>query len=227
MPKKQAPDWKLKAKKSDLSPKELQWQEKAREETLRKNFEARQRRAERAKAGDTLVIPEDVEDWFDRARVALLAATDDSQGAGGKVSKAPRSEAEQITRSYISQKFERRGISAFSLMMRIMEADPRAERGVGHARAILEKELVGVVAVQKVDEAKDKDDADAKKELNKNKALEVEQGMNKGPRMAAPLRVLSVGAGCGSELAGLVWASKYFFKTRPISCLTLHQAQER
>lgn len=191
-----------------------------------------------------------MEDWFDRARVALLAATDDSQGAGecgdaaglltcssgfermlcligGKVSKAPRSEAEQITRSYISQKFERRGISAFSLMMRIMEADPRAERGVGHARAILEKELVGVVAVQKVDEAKDKDDADAKKELNKNKALEVEQGMNKGPRMAAPLRVLSVGAGCGSELAGLVWASKYFFKTRPISCLTLHQAQER
>lgn len=56
MPKKQAPDWKLKAKKSDLSPKELQWQEKAREETLRKNFEARQRRAERAKAGDTLVV---------------------------------------------------------------------------------------------------------------------------------------------------------------------------
>eukprot|EP00281_Chroomonas_sp_CCMP1168_P026799 CAMPEP_0206254060 /NCGR_PEP_ID=MMETSP0047_2-20121206/23493_1 /ASSEMBLY_ACC=CAM_ASM_000192 /TAXON_ID=195065 /ORGANISM="Chroomonas mesostigmatica_cf, Strain CCMP1168" /LENGTH=80 /DNA_ID=CAMNT_0053680329 /DNA_START=323 /DNA_END=562 /DNA_ORIENTATION=+ len=79
MPKKQVPVWKAQAKKSDLSPKELMWEERRKQANLEANYAARQKRAERKKMQDALEVPHDVVEWFDRSRVSFLAALDDKQ----------------------------------------------------------------------------------------------------------------------------------------------------
>jgi hypothetical protein len=88
-------------------------------------------------------VPEEVIDWFDRARVSLLAALDEKAGKK-KSGRGEEEDAAQLVRSYVSQKLERRGLGLYAAFQRIFEAkgtggDKGQDRGLALARRILER----------------------------------------------------------------------------------------
>ncbi|EKX54636.1 hypothetical protein GUITHDRAFT_100110 [Guillardia theta CCMP2712] len=189
MPRKPQPAWKQESKKSGLSPKELQWEEKKRIETLQANVEFRQKRSQRGKEQEEM-LPEEVFEWFDRTRVAYLFAMEQSKT---KKRNSEEEEISQLQRSFVSQKFERRGQAIVSIFQHIFSSnreknDPEIQQCKESLTRLLNIEL---------------------KEPNAEEAI------------MPPLRTLVVGNGGGSEPAALLWISKLFMSSRTMFCTIL------
>eukprot|EP00960_Hanusia_phi_P074969 768351-Hanusia_phi.AAC.14 len=187
--KKPQPAWKQDSKKSGMSPKELQWEEKKRMETLQANIEFRQKRSQRGK-DQIESLPEEVFEWFDRTRVAYLFAMEQSKS---KKKNSEEEEIAQLQRSFVSQKFERRGQAIVSIFQHIFS--PKHEKNDSEILQCKES-LTRLLNIEQ-------------------KEPSVEEAI------MPPLRTLIVGNGGGSEPAALLWISKLFMNSRTMFCTIL------
>jgi len=120
MPQRKVADWKKENKVyKDLSPQQLKWEQRNRESNLEANIAKRAQLAARGK-DPSLLVPEEVLEWFDCTRIAYLFALE--QKNGGKSKKgSPDDAVAAFHTSYVKQKFERRGQFLWSVFHKVQK----------------------------------------------------------------------------------------------------------
>ena len=116
-------------------------EQRNRESNLESNAAQRAKLAARNKE-PALVVPDEVLEWFDRARIAYLYALEQkhagNSGSNGSSSKSKKEAAnDELTAlhvSYVKQKFERRGLFLWSVFQKVLVQRFRYNhRGLGVA----------------------------------------------------------------------------------------------